>query len=179
MMIRRSLPVLALVMLLVGCASPTPNRDPSGEVFPSVRGESLEGQKVQIPEDWAGKPTVVLVGYKQRAQFDADRWLYGLLQAETPVALYEVPTIKGLFPRMLAGTIDEGMRGGIPSEDWQSVVTVYGDASKIVRFTGNTRGQNIRVLLLDAEGKVRWFHDRGFSAGKMLELDRAARELGR
>jgi hypothetical protein len=35
----------------------------------------------------------------------------------------------------------------------------------------------MRVLLLDREGRVRWFHDRGFSAGKLIELERATRTL--
>ena len=67
------------------------------------------------------------------------------------------------------------MRSGIPSEDWPSVATVYGPgAIRIVELTGNERPRNIRVLLLDAGGRIRWFHDRGFSASKLLELDQAA-----
>jgi hypothetical protein len=33
------------------------------------------------------------------------------------------------------------------------------------------------VLLLDAEGRVQWMHDRGYSASKLLELAARAREL--
>ena len=121
---------------------------------------------------------VLLLGYVQDAQFDGDRWLFGLLQAETPVAIREVPTIKGFVPRLIANGIDSGMRSGIPSEDWASVVTVYGsDASKLVAFTGDENARNMRVLLLDAQGRVAWFHDRGFSAAKLLELDQRAREI--
>jgi len=47
-----------------------------------------------------------------------------------------------------------------------------------VAFTGETRPQNGRILLLDADGVVRWFHDRGYSAGVLLQLDAAARALG-
>ena len=92
--------------------------------------------------------------------------------------ILEVPAVAGLFPRMIANTIDSGMRRGIPSEDWQYVVTVYGGgASEIVAFTGNENPRNIRVLLVDKDGQVLWFHDRGFSASKLLELGRAAQEL--
>jgi len=169
----------ALIVTLLGsCRSNTPNRDPSGELFPSVVGASLEGEEVRLPQAVAGRPAILLAGYVQKAQFDADRWLYGLLQAEIPVRIYEIPTIPGLFPRVLSGTIDSGMRSGIPSEDWASVVTIYGaDAKKIVALTGNEKPRNIRVLLLDAGGRVRWFHDRGFSAGKLLELEQRAATL--
>jgi hypothetical protein len=175
--------VLALALLALVAAALAvllrpaehPRRDPTGELMPHVSGESLEGERVPLPP---GRPAVLLLGYVQDAQFDADRWLFGLLQAGTPVLLLEVPTIPGLVPRLISGTIDTGMRSGIPREDWGSVVTVYGEgARELAAFTGDERPRNMRVLLVDAEGRVRWFHDRGFSASKLLELDRAARAL--
>ena len=71
---------------------------------------------------------------------------------------------------MISGTIDEGMRRGIPKEDWASVVTVYRGASSIAEFTGTEIDNNMRVLLIDADGQVRWFHDRGYSARVLLDL---------
>jgi len=170
---------LPWTLLLSGCGSTLPNRDPRGQALPSVTGEALDGREWRLPEDLAGRPAVLLVGYEQRAQFDADRWLFGLLQAETPARLLEVPTIPGLFVRALAGTIDSGMRSGIPHEDWGTVVTLYGDAAaRMQAFTGTENGRNMRVLVLDEHGVVRWSHDRGFSAAKCLELDRLVRSLG-
>lgn len=168
-----------LVAIQLGSGRSTvPNSDPTGQPFPSISGKSLDGEELPLPSAFAGSPAVLLLGYVQDAQFDADRWLYGLLQADLPVKIYEVPTIPGLFPRALAGTIDSGMRSGIPSEDWSSVVTVYGsDAETIVALTGNETPRNVRVLLLDAEGRVVWFHDRGFSAGVLIELEQRAAAL--
>jgi outer membrane protein assembly factor BamB len=161
---------------LCGCSSTLPNREPLGQALPPVTGKALDGREWRLPDDLAGQPAVLLVGYEQRAQFDADRWLFGLLQAETPTRLLEVPTIPGLFGRVLAGTIDSGMRSGIPHEDWGTVVTLYGDsAARMKAFTGTESGRNMRVLVVDEHGVVRWFHDRGFSAAKCLELDRLVR----
>lgn len=156
--------------LASSCSSPIPNRDPLGETFPSVGGKGLDGTAVELPDDVGGAPAVLLVGYVQDAQFDADRWLLGLIQAGADVRIYEVPTIRGWVPRMIGGTIDQGMRNGIPEEDWSSVVTVYEGADAIARFTGTEKPRNIRVIALDAEGKVLWFHDRGYSAGTLMEL---------
>jgi hypothetical protein len=160
-----------LVAVATGCASTPPNRDPVGEVFPSVRGESLAGEDYRLPEDFAGRKILLLVGYVMNSQFDIDRWLLGLLQAEVDVPFIEVPTIDGLLPGMFAGQIDSGMRKGIPREDWPAVITVYGDADEIVRFTGKENPRNARVLLLDEDGKVIWFHDRGYSARLILEIE--------
>lgn len=162
---------------MLGCSTSIENRDPVGESFPRVTGNALSGESVLLPDAFAGSPVVLLVGYVQDAQFDLDRWLLGLVQLDSEVARVEVPTIDGLLPGMAAGFIDEGMRGGIPREDWASVVTVYDEADAIVRFTGEERPRNGRILLLDGDGIVRWFHDRGDSAGKVAELDALAREL--
>ncbi len=156
----------------VSCRATVENRDPTGETFPSVAGESLDGDSVALP---LAEPSVLLVGYVQKAQFDADRWLIGLLQATPKARIFEVPAAAGMIPRLISGTIDAGMRSGIPSEDWASVVTLYGSsADAVVEFTGNEKPRNMRVFLLDADGKVVWFHDRGFSASKLLELGEVA-----
>lgn len=165
-------------LALAACRGTIENRDPVGEPFPSTAGATLEEEPVELPAAYAGAPAVLIVGYKQDAQFDADRWIYGLLKADLDVTIAELPTIPGLVPSWISGWIDDGMRSGIPREDWGQVVTVYGDAAKpIAALTGTEQGRNVRVLLLDAEGVVRWFHDRGFSAGKLLELERALGEL--
>lgn len=165
--------------IILGCSRSVERRNPIGEIFPSVTGKRLSGEAIAIPADFAGAPVVLLVGYVQRAQFDIDRWLLGFTQAETPVRVLEIPTIKGWAPRVISGWIDSGMRSGIPEEDWRTVATVYRDAPAIVKFLGNEDPQNGRAVLLDADGRVLWMHDRGYSAAKMLELHQAVLGLNR
>ncbi|MEY4673893.1 MAG: hypothetical protein RL148_1677 [Planctomycetota bacterium] len=164
--------LLALVasVLFASCGATWPRRDPTGEVFPTVSGNALDGTRVTLPAAAAGEPVLLLVGYKQESQFDIDRWLLALSQSDLRVKVLELPTIPGMFPRMFSGAIDAGMRRGIPDEDWQSVVTLYGDAAPVARFTGNADGLPGRVLLLDREGRVAFFHDRGFSVGTLRRL---------
>ncbi|MDH3585036.1 MAG: hypothetical protein OER86_12560 [Phycisphaerae bacterium] len=159
-----------LMGLLTGCQANFPRVDPTGQSFPAVVGSTLEGVEVKLPADLAGRPVVLLVGYEMKAQFDIDRWLLGLQQAGVDIPLYEVPTIVGMVPGMIAGKIDGGMRRGIPQEDWASVITVYGDAKKIARFTGNDDRLTGRVLLLDGEGRVVFFHDQGYSVSALARL---------
>lgn len=168
--------LLALALASTQSCSSVPRRDPTGERFPTVTGEALSGEEVTLPDDLLGSPAILMVGYTQDTQFDLDRWLTGLVLAKRAgqfpddLEVREVPTIANLFARMFGNAIDEGMRGGIPKEDWSAVVTVYGDGNSIVEFTGDEGGNNGRILLLDREGTVVWFHDRGFSAGKFSEL---------
>jgi hypothetical protein len=170
---------MAALALTPGCTTTYPNTDPTSLNFPDVEGEDLNGELHQLPAEHAGQPVLYLVGTVQDAQFDIDRWLLGLLQAETPVTFAEVPTIAGLFPSLfLEDVINDGMREGIPSEDWGGVITLYSDsAQRLVKLLGNETPRNARVLLLNAEGRIVWFHDRGYSPRVLLELDRVVRNL--
>lgn len=162
--------VIIVLSLLAGCSDPVPNRNPLGENFPSVVGESLEKERVDLPKDLAGAPAVLLIGYAQEAQFDIDRWLMGFIQLELDARILELPTIPGLVPTVASRWIDDGMRSGIPKEDWGVVVTLYGAAARpIAEFTGTTEGQRARIIVLDADGKVAWFDDNGYSVRKAME----------
>ncbi|GJM19528.1 MAG: hypothetical protein DHS20C14_17410 [Phycisphaeraceae bacterium] len=161
------------LLLTNGCSSPIPSRDPTGLAFPAVTGESLEKVATELPAALGGRPAVVLVGYQQNTQFDIDRWLMGLIQAGAGehAQLMEVPTIPGLVPTMASGWIDDGMRSGIPREDWGSVVTLYGKAAKpVAELTGTDRGRLARVLVLDGTGEIVWFDDAGYSATKAMAV---------
>ncbi len=178
--LHRSSRWVALILvsaLLFGCQTPYERRDPTGEVFPSVTGTSLEGETVSLPDSLEGEPALLLIGFVQESQFDLDRWALGLWQSGFELRAIEVPTIPGLVPRVLSERIDNGMRSGIPSEDWASVVTVYRDADAIVRFTGNEEPRPGRILLLDAASQVRYFHDRGYSTGALARLLEAVGQI--
>ncbi len=154
-----------------------------GKAFPAVRGTSLDDKPWTIPDDLLGlpenqgRPVLLLIGYKQNAQFDIDRWMVGLLQLRTPVSFYEVPTIEGMAAGVLGDAIDNGMRRGIPAENWGVVITVYREAGRITSFTGTRNGNNARVVLVGPGGVVAWFHDRGFSPQALFALDEAVRAM--
>lgn len=163
-----------LLVSSVACTSTIPRQNPVGSTFPSIQARDLAGEERSFPGEFAGAPALVILGYIQKTQFDVDRWLLGLTQADRGLPVVEMPAARGLVPRIISGTIDGGMRSGIPEEDWRSVVTVYKQSDQLANWTGTEDPRNARVLLLDAEGKVIWFHDRGYSAGKLLEMFTAA-----
>ena len=158
-----------IFLFLLSCSTTYKNKNPSGEKLPSFSGESLSGQKFVFPKDLGKNMTLMLFGYKQETQFDIDRWLIGLDMKNVDITVIEVPTIQGFIPRLLKDKIDSGMRRGIPSELWSSVITVYNDGETIQKFTGNENPNNARVLLIK-EAKVKFFYDRGFSVSALNEL---------
>jgi hypothetical protein len=125
-----------------------------------------------LPSAVSGDPAILMVGYVQGTQFDLDRWTLGFAQAKAKIRVVEVPAVLGWFPdTFLRGTIDNGMRAGIPAEDWGAVVTLYGiEAERVQELTGNVNPRNGRILLLDERGEIQWFWDQGYSSTRLLEL---------
>lgn len=167
-----SLPSLFIisVVTMMGCSSTYENRSPIGETFPSISGTTLNEQSMVMPDDFPQEKVLLLLGYVQDAQFDIDRWFIGLDMTKTKVIAYELPTIKGMFPRMFQTQIDNGMRRGIPKELWGGVVTIYKDGETVQRMTGNQNPNNSRVLLLNERREIIYFYDRGFSVAALNEV---------
>lgn len=162
--------ILIIVVISTGCATTYTNRNPLGEKFPIVSGQSLTEEDHELPSFFEGSKVILLLGYKQDSQFDIDRWLIGLDMTKTETKVFELPTIQGLFPRMFSTFIDNGMRSGIPKELWGGVITIYADGSTIQEFTGNENPNNSRVMVLDKEGTIIYFYDRGFSVSALNKL---------
>ena len=158
--------------LFAGCSSSLPNRNIVGEVFPTVKGRSLDGVEKMLPDAFKGKKVILILGYEQNTQFDVDRWGIGFFTADLALPpVYEVPTIPGLLPSLFKESIDKGMRSGIPKESWKDVITIYGsDGSVLTKWTGTERARNCRVILLDENGKVLWMHDEGYGLPPLKSL---------
>lgn len=159
--------LLLLFALLFGLALTTQaGRNPAaplGQVLPSVGGTALDGTPVRFPESLLGKPALLLVAYRRGTQPDIDRWMAWVRVNAPDLTFYEVPAIAGIAWRPMAGWIDQGMRGGVPQQNWSKVVTLYADAPVLKGFLGDSGGYRTHAVLVDATGRVVWFDARGFS----------------
>ena len=159
-----------LLFMFVSCAGVIKNQDTEGMKFPQVIGTSLSGIKTQIPLDLGRDFQLLLIGYKQKSQFDIDRWLIGLEMAEAKIMINELPVLGSWFPTFLRKKIDGGMKNGIPSGLWKNVITVYDDAEIIKKFLGTENPNNARVILLGPDKKVVLHFDDGFSTKSLMKM---------
>lgn len=161
---------ITVILFMSGCATQYRNQSIVGKPFPPVNGKTLANKSVAMPNDFLGKPTLLLIGYKQNSQFDIDRWLIGLDMRKADVDVYELPTMQGILPSIFRTMIDNGMRNGIPESLWHGVITLYDDGEQVQAFTGNQNPNNARVVLLDDQGVVRYFYDQGFAVSALNAL---------
>ena len=155
-------PALSAVLALAPTAVPAQSPellDPAPPAFPPLTAENLLGESFDLPDDLPGEIRIVFIAFRQRQQSSIDTWLAVADALEVDYAglrYFELPTISRPF-RLLKPVIDNGMRGGIPSEEARRrTITLFTSVSRFVEATRLPGTEDIATLLLDSDGRVRW-----------------------
>ena len=132
-----------------------------------------------MPQAFVGQNTLLLFGSVYQSQFDIDRWLIGSDQTNTQVAVYEIPTIKGMFPQMFpqmfSTVFEDPIREGIASkygklENRKAVSTLYKNGHRVQKHPVVLKLKNTHVLLINAQAEVIYsYKQRFFDALHSLE----------
>ena len=171
----RLLPILLLIL-----APPLSAMAQDAPRFPEVSGENLLGESFDLPDDLPGAIRVAFVAFRQNQQPDVNTWLAVAdgLEADHPGLRYvEIPTIAWPY-RVMKPIIDGGMRSGIPSREARArTITVFTGVGAFVEEAGLPGTDEIAVLLVDGEGRIRWWTTGRHTEGKEAELRRAIEGL--
>ena len=173
-----ALSLVAVMPMILHAADPNPVKEGAimdavknpniGKKFPAVNAKTLAGQETTIPDDAAGKVTLVAVAFARESQAQLDSWLnpfYEKFGSREDIMFYEVPMISGGY-KFMKMIIDGGMRGGLPEFKHKHVVTMYGDVDTYLQGLSLDKS-NGYAFLLDREGIIRW-QDQGFSNAETL-----------
>jgi hypothetical protein len=152
-----------------------------GEHFPVVSGYNLQREEYQFPRDFAGKWNLVIVPFERVQQQDVNTWIPALQELERQYPdfiYYELPTIYRL-PTLSRTFINEGMRAGIPDPTARErTITLYLDKERFKQAVGIESEENIHLLLVDRQGRIRW-RARGIYAADVLnDLEGFLRDAG-
>ncbi len=173
--------LLAITMLswLVGCIGAGSNTevlplDP--EQFPKVKGISLYGDELTLPEAFDGQLNLVSMGFVHRHQDDIDTWIAivpDLTTAYPSLRFYEVPVIYEAGP-LFRWWLNNGMRIGVVDEEARRrTITVYTDRDRFSELVSLPNLQDIHTLLLDAKGHIVWRQTGPVSEPTMEDLVQA------
>ncbi len=148
--------------------------------FPSLRGENLLGEEFDLPDDLPGDVHLVFVAFQQRQQPLVNTWLNvaDAIEADFPGLRYvELPTIATPY-RLMKPIIDNGMRSGIPSDAARArTITIFTNVQDFVEATGLPSTDDIAVILLDAQGRIRFIETGPRTEEKEEALRAAITEL--
>ena len=137
--------------------------------FPKIEGISLSGDKVTFPDVLVGKPSVLAVAFRQKAQKCINTWADGLLLKygiDKSINYYEIPMLGGQYT-MARNWIDGGMRGGVPKPLHDYTVTYYGPLRSYFKSLDISSKGDCYMYVLNSEGIVVDRHN-GYSTEKGL-----------
>lgn len=146
-----------------------------GKIFPRINAYSLAKTEVVLPEMVKGKVTLIAIAFVREAQDMIDSWsipFENRFAKNNNYTYYEIPMLDGLW-RLFRGSIDGGMRAGIPMEKHMNVVTYYGNYKQYASYLLINDINKGYVFLLDKEGIIR-YRGIGFASdediSEMLEI---------
>lgn len=147
--------------------------------FPALQASNLNGDKLNLPENFIGQVNLLLVAFQQWQQSSVNTWLPFAenLEARLPeFHYYELPTIRKM--NFLARTfIDSGMRAGIPDPDTRArTITLYLDKDEFRDSLDINDESRIHLFLVDRSGNVLW---RGQGEYKLETADQLIQQLRR
>ena len=137
--------------------------------FPKIEGISLSGDKVTFPDILVGKPSVLAVAFRQKAQKCINTWADELLLKygiDKSINYYEIPMLGGQYT-MARNWIDGGMRGGVPKPLHDYTVTYYGPLRSYFKSLDISSKGDCYMYVLNSEGVVVDRHN-GYSTEKRL-----------
>jgi hypothetical protein len=149
------------------------------ETLPRVEGESLSGKRVVLPDDTHGKIAFLVIGFSKKGGDASGLWERRLKQDFGSDQAYVIHPIAVLedAPRFIRGMIKAGIRRSTPpAEQDRFVILVHGEQT-LKQFAGFSGPDDAYLLLVDANGEVRWKGHGLFREEEYPVLREAARKL--
>lgn len=150
--------LVAVVLACMTCQAQT---------LPATVGETLSGKRIVLADAVRGHAVVLVAGFNKEAGDGCGAWATALRSdpALTGVPIYRVAMLEQA-PSFVRGAIKGGLRKGLSSAQQDNFVVLTQDDKVWQSYFSVTEDKDPYVVLLDAEGRVRW---RGYGAAKDLE----------
>jgi hypothetical protein len=131
-----------------------------GRAFPTLLATSLTGRVVTLPDDAAGEVSLIVLVFLESASPMEESWsgpFAGAFTTSPRVKTYFVSVVEdSLIGRSLADRVSRGLRGGVPPEQHDAVLTVPGDIERCRRAYAVDDPSLAYIYLLDTNGIIRW-----------------------
>jgi hypothetical protein len=151
---------------------------PSSEP-PKLRGETLDGKPIVLPDAAARKVTLLVIGASKKGGDRTGVWREHFLAdfgSDLHVTYYTAALLEGA-PAVFRGMIKAGMRGGTPPAARGHVVISTSDEAIWKKYLDLDDDNLPCVLLLDGSGHVRWKYSGVFEPDRYDTLKAVTTDL--
>ena len=127
--------------------------------FPHLAARDLEGRSLELPDAFSGASNLVIVAFRREQQAMVDSWVawWETIAAEHPsLRCYEIPVIATRWSPARP-VIDGGMAQAVRAQEARRrTLTVYTDVRRVTDALAIDATDTVTVLLVDADGRLRW-----------------------
>ena len=166
----RVLKAAACVMLMIARAA-APGSEP-----PKLRGQTLDGKPIVLPDAAAGKIVLLLIGVSRKSGEQTGPWRdhFAAEFASNPRVTYYVAALLQSAPALFRGMIRAGIRSGTPVARRGHVLTSASDEAAWKKYLDVSDDSLPCVLLLDETSHLRWSYNGVFDPDHYRALEKAA-----
>lgn len=165
----RGLAVIAVAALALGQEASI------GSEAPKLHGETLNGQRIVLPDASLGKATLLALGFSKKGGEHTGPWRdhFSADFGSNPHVAYFVAAMLQNAPAMFRGMIRSSMRGGTPTAARGHVLTSTSDEAVWKAYLHVTDDSVPAVLLLDTSGRALWSYNGSFDLKHYQDLKTA------
>jgi len=128
------------------------------ETLLRLEGQSLSGKPIVLPNDARGKIALLVIGFTKKGGQATGAWAQRFRKdfgGDQGYVIYSVAELEDA-PRLLRGMITGGIRRGTPPAEQDRFLTLFQGEADLKRFVAFSNPDDAYLLLLDANGEVKW-----------------------
>ncbi len=130
-----------------------------GRQFPPLTATTLDGKTVSFPDDLRGNLSLIVIAFPRWVQPVQETWTGPFEHAfsgNPRVKTYLITVVAGRLGEPLVSRVDEALRGALPPEKHDRVLTYAGNLDEYSRELSLGDISLVYLYLVDGEGTIRW-----------------------
>jgi hypothetical protein len=156
--------IFTCVFLFFGTAIASAQTLRPGKAIPQMKGTTLEGQEIILPDAVRGKVTLLIITFSKAAGELGRGWNDPFLKdypQDDKVTSYAIAMLEDV-PSLLRGMVRGGIKKGVPSSMRRRFLTVKQDENQWKQYLSLKNDRDPYLILLDGNGHLQWIHSGAF-----------------
>ncbi|HEY3973167.1 MAG TPA: hypothetical protein VGM18_09195 [Candidatus Sulfotelmatobacter sp.] len=128
----------------------------SSQPLPRIKGQSLAGHQVVLPDACAGKVAILIFGFTKASKNQTSAWAAAISKdtaVSHAVELYQLPVLEDV-PRLIRGMVISSMKNGVPENARDHFVPLVQSEAELKKLVNYNEHDAAYLIVLDRQGQI-------------------------